>query len=263
MAAGRISPTLPYIKRDSVALLNGDYPSVEVADKAFDALRSTYAARYPLVLQTQGAKVTRAIDELKTQYRLIATPAMKVQAKTYPDNLGHQGSPGCFRCHDGAHFLVEKGRLTKEKIPSECSTCHTFPQIGPSASSFPLVDKPSKQSLATEFANLPLGSKPATHKDDLYVFNHKNAVSKLEPAGTTCAACHTRAYCVDCHNSGAVNVKHDNMLYNHASAITAAGGLQACAYCHQEATCALCHAKPVLGTGGLLPAAVNKVRLSP
>src|SRR5665811_998776 len=208
IGAGRISTTLPFIKRDSVALLNGNYPTLQAADTAIDGLRATYAAKYPLALTTQAKQVTAAIAELKVEYRLIATPAMKVQAKTYPDNLGHQDSPGCFRCHDGAHFLVVKGKVTNKKIPSECSTCHTFPQIGPSASS------------------LPLGSKPATHKNDLYVFDHKNAVSKLEPAGTTCAACHTRAYCVDCHNSGAVNVKHDNMLYNHASAITTAGGLQ-------------------------------------
>src|SRR6185436_10893597 len=135
------------------------------------------AAKYPLVLKTQDAQVTQSIDALKGVYRLIATPAMKVQAKTYPDNVGHQTSPGCFRCHDDAHYLVVKGRITNEKIPSTCATCHTFPQIAGTTASlagsakpvgFPLVDKP------VEF---PLGVRPADHKDNLYVFSHKTAAS--------------------------------------------------------------------------------------
>ena len=231
MADGRISPDLPFIKRDGVALLNGEYASLDVADTAIAGLRGTYAAKYPLILKSHSKKVDGAIDELKEVYRLIATPAMKVQAKTYPDNLGHQGSPGCFRCHDDAHFLVVKGKITNEKIPSACATCHTFPQVGDSASSF------------------PLGVKPPTHKDKLYVFNHKNAVKSIDPAGTTCSACHAKSYCLNCHKSGAVKVTHDTMLYSHADSIKAAGGTQSCNYCHLPVYCATCHKEPVLETG--------------
>jgi len=248
MAAGKISPTLPFIKRESVALLNGDYPTIAAADTAIDGLRQTYAAKYPLVLKKGEAQVTAAIDELKNQYRLIATPAMKVQAKTYADNLGHQSSPGCFRCHDGAHFLVVKGQVTNKTIPSACSTCHTFPQVSSSAPRYPLAEKPVSTSLASVIASIPLGAKPADHKDTLYVFNHKNAVKNVEPTGTSCAACHTRSYCENCHNSGAVKVKHDEMLYKHADSARAAGGTQSCAYCHQAVSCAQCHKGPVLGT---------------
>ena len=131
IAAGRISTNLPFIKRDGVALLNGDYPTTDAADKAIAGLRATYAAKYPLAIKNQEAQVTKAIDELKVVYRLIATPAMKVQAKTYPDNLGHQTSPGCFRCHDDAHYLVVKGKITNEKIPSACATCHRSRRSAP------------------------------------------------------------------------------------------------------------------------------------
>jgi nitrate/TMAO reductase-like tetraheme cytochrome c subunit len=246
--AGKISSALPFIKRDGVALLNGNYPSLEAADKAINGLRATYATRYPLVFKSQEAQVTRAIDELKVQYRLIATPAMKVQAKTYPDNLGHQRSLGCFRCHDGAHFLVEKGRVTNKTIPSECSTCHTFPQINESAPKFPLTAKPASSALASALANIPMGIKPANHTAKLWVFSHKNTATNVEPTGTSCAACHTPSYCENCHKSGAIKVKHDAMLYKHADAAAAAGGTQACAYCHQPATCAFCHKDPVLRT---------------
>jgi len=228
IAAGKISADLPFIKRDGVALLNGDYLSLAAADTAIDGLRATYAAKYPLVLKNLDAQVSGAIEELKTQYRLIATPAMKVQAKTYPDNLGHQSSSGCFRCHDGAHFLVVKGQVTNTTIPSTCATCHTFPQVGSSAASF------------------PLGAKPANHKDKLYVFSHKFATQSRTSVGTSCAACHAPTYCANCHNSGAIKVKHTEMLYKHPSAIIAAGGVTSCALCHQKVSCAQCHKGPVL-----------------
>ncbi|MBE3075615.1 MAG: hypothetical protein IMZ75_11850, partial [Actinobacteria bacterium] len=266
IADGRISPALPYIKRDSVALLNGNYPSTEAANKAIDGLRATYATKYPLVAKSQGKQVTAAIDELKTQYKLIATPAMKVQAKTYPDNLGHKTSPGCFRCHDGAHFLVVKGRVTNETIPSTCATCHTFPQIDASASSFPTGAKPVTFPLMAKPGGVPLGVKPADHKDKLYVFNHKNATRSLTSAGTSCSACHAPSYCLNCHKSGAVKVKHTQMLYKHADAIRAAGSTQACAYCHQKPFCALCHDSPVLPPAALQtgpPPPASKGRRAP
>jgi nitrate/TMAO reductase-like tetraheme cytochrome c subunit len=234
IAAGKIDPELPFVKRDAVALLNRDYPSLAAADTAIGGLRATYTTRYPLVAKNRGGQIDQTIEQLKTVYRLIATPEMKVQAKTYPDNLGHQTSPGCFRCHDGAHYKVAKGRITNQKIPSTCATCHTFPQVGASVSD---ISAPA------------LGARPADHKDQLYVFGHKNAVSKLDPAGTSCAACHQRSYCANCHNSGAVKVKHTAMLYNHATAITTAGGTGACAYCHQPVYCEGCHKDPVLESG--------------
>jgi len=179
----------------------------------------------------------------------VATPAMKVQAKTYPDNLGHQTSPGCFRCHDGGHYLVVKGKITSEKIPSECSTCHTFPQIGTNATKPSTVKKAASATQSSLLTDFPLGNRPAAHKDKLYTFNHKNATKSVNPTGTTCGACHTPTYCSNCHNSGAIKITHDNMLYNHAASIKAAGGVQACAYCHQPVTCAICHKdKPVLQT---------------
>ena len=235
IGSGLISTKLPFIKRDSVALLNGTYPTLAAADTAIDGLRTRLAAKYPLVVQTQAKKVTQAMDELKVQYRLIATPAMKVQAKTYPDNLGHQTSLGCFRCHDGAHYLVVKGKITNKTIPSECSTCHTFPQIGANASAF------------------PLGAKPDNHKDKLWVFSHKLATSSKTATGTTCAACHKPTYCENCHNSGAIKINHTAMLYNHAAAISTAG-TQACSYCHLPVYCAKCHKGPILDSNAPLPA---------
>jgi nitrate/TMAO reductase-like tetraheme cytochrome c subunit len=227
IATGRVSGAIPYIKRDAVAVLNGDYPSDAAADQAIDQLGQKILAANPKL--AAGGTVSTALADIKTTYRLLATPDMKVQAQTYPDNLGHRSAPGCFRCHDGAHFKVVKGKLTAESIPSTCSTCHTFPQIG------------------AKVASVMLGGSPTTHKDKLYVFSHKDLVNTTDPKGTQCGTCHSRTYCENCHNSGAIKVTHDGMLYNHAKAIDTSGA-SACAYCHQPVYCATCHTGPVLGT---------------
>jgi nitrate/TMAO reductase-like tetraheme cytochrome c subunit len=224
IAAGKISQSLPYIKREGVSRLDKSYTSEGEAEQAIDRIRGWYAAKYPLVWSARRRQVDRAVRELKAIYELVATPEMKAIAADYPNNLGHQSSPGCFRCHDGAHFEVgPKGRLLKKTIPWECTTCHTFPQVGTEVSGGALLDE------------------PASHRDRLWVFNHKNQASSLEAAAGG-------SFCTNCHNSGAAKVNHDEMLYRHPQAIAKAG-INACAFCHQEAFCARCHKKPVLESG--------------
>ncbi len=46
---------------------------------------------------------------------------MKVTWGTYPNNIGHQDFPGCFRCHDDAHKAAD-GSVDQQ----DCSTCHTI-----------------------------------------------------------------------------------------------------------------------------------------
>jgi hypothetical protein len=237
IAAGRISASLPYIKRDAAAVLSADYPSQEAADAAIEALGATLKGTASSA--GSSAQIAAAVDELKRIYRELATPAMKVQAATYPDNLGHETSAGCFRCHDGAHVRVVDGKATSETIPSSCATCHTFPQVGGS------------------ITGLLLGGEPASHQDRLYVFSHKDAAAavaslRTTTAGsttsqpqTTCLSCHERSYCDNCHQTGAITVSHDEMLYNHVASIRKSGSA-ACAYCHQPVYCATCHADPVL-----------------
>jgi nitrate/TMAO reductase-like tetraheme cytochrome c subunit len=227
LSTGAIDATLPYIKREGMRILWSGFPDTAAADAEADKLAGFYEQNYPEIAATKGAQINAAIDEIKVLYRLTATPEMKVTAATYPDHMGHTDSPGCFRCHDGGHFLVVDGIATKKSIPSTCDTCHTFPQIGPAV------------------ASLPLGEPPSTHDDELYVFNHKNVATSVDPGGQSCGECHARDYCVNCHSTGAVTVDHDTMATNHAQVIRDQGN-QACAYCHQPVYCARCHAEPVL-----------------
>lgn len=223
MAPGAIDPTLPYIKREGMQILWANYPNDAAADAAAEQLHGYYALNFPQVAQDKAAEIDEAITEIKTLYRLTATPEMKVTATTYPNNLGHLDFPGCFRCHDGAHYKVVNGAVTKEVIPSTCDTCHTFPQIG-------------------QVASIPLGKPPATHDDKLWVFDHKNVATNVDPGGQSCGNCHAKDYCVNCHSTGAVTIDHDQMATNHAAVIRAQGN-NACAYCHQPVFCASCHGK--------------------
>jgi nitrate/TMAO reductase-like tetraheme cytochrome c subunit len=227
LAAGRIDASLPWIKREGLRILWSSYPDETAADIEVDKLRSFYQLRYPDVAAAQGPEIDAAVARIKVLYRLTATPDMKVTAASYPDFLGHLDFPGCFRCHDGGHHLVKDGVVQKEVIPATCDACHTFPQIG------------------TAVASLPLGEPPATHDDALYVFNHRNVATSLDPGTQSCGECHARDYCLNCHKTGAVDVDHDEMLTNHAQSIREAGN-QSCAYCHQPVYCARCHAEKVL-----------------
>jgi nitrate/TMAO reductase-like tetraheme cytochrome c subunit len=235
LSTGAISPTLPYIKRDGLALINRSFETEEQANAAIDAFGVTYAAENPEVAANSPETVSTAVEELRRIYNDLATPAMRTVWDTYPDNLGHQRSPGCFRCHDGTHVKVINGKATDQVIPSTCSTCHTFPQVG------------------QNITGLQLGVPPESHSDKLYVFNHKDTVSSVNeafspnpPASANCATCHQKSYCENCHNSGAINVTHNEMLYNHAESVRKSS-ITACAYCHQPVYCATCHTDDVLG----------------
>ncbi len=230
ISAGRISTTLPRIKEQAVRRLSMAYASFEDADQSIAGLRYFYATNYPLVARDQGAQIEAAIASLQATYRLVATPEMNAFETTYPNNIGHQESPGCFRCHDGAHFKVVAGRLTTETIPSGCSTCHTFPQIGEYES------------------GVLIGRRPDTHNGQLWVFDHKLSVTSSDPTGQTCGACHTRTYCENCHATTAIMVSHDQMVFNHGSVIEKSGAA-ACATCHAPSYCAQCHAGPVMPLG--------------
>ena len=182
---GKISQSLPYIVREGVALLGKRYRSVGEADRAIEGIRGMYAAKYPLVLKSRGKEVNGAVDQLKQIYPLVADPAMNEISADYPNNLGHQSGPGCFRCHDGSHFEVgPDGRLLNKTIPWECTTCHTFPQVGKTVSNVSLLDP------------------PPDHQSKLWVFEHAHNPLALQPSANS-------SFCANCHSSGAQKVNHE------------------------------------------------------
>jgi hypothetical protein len=114
MSTGRISPTLPSIKKTAVELLTAEYDSTS---HALAAIAEGLTARYADDPDT--AAVRQAVAAVQRIYQTNFFPEMKVNWRAYPNNLGHTIFPGCYRCHDGKH-RSEDGRV----ISHECSSCH-------------------------------------------------------------------------------------------------------------------------------------------
>ena len=120
ISEGRISSDLPFIKKKAVEVLRADYPDRATAEqKITTQLEDFYRSSYPDVFRTKNALLSVAVAQVQAIYMRNVFPDMKVSWGTYPNNLGHQDFPGCFRCHDGSHSAAD-GR----SIPNDCDTCH-------------------------------------------------------------------------------------------------------------------------------------------
>jgi hypothetical protein len=122
LAAGRIDPSLPYMKRQAVELLAAPYESRDQAFQAIaDGIGAFYRESYPKVAQAKRDAIQAAAAEIQSIYRRNLFPRMKVRWDAYVDNVGHLNFPGCFRCHDGQH----KGS-DGETLERRCDTCHVI-----------------------------------------------------------------------------------------------------------------------------------------
>jgi NapC/NirT cytochrome c family, N-terminal region len=120
MSLGRISPELPYIRKKAVEVLKVDYPTREMAQQRItEELNNFYRTNYPDIYQTRRALVQQAGEEVAAIYLRNIFPDMRVTWGTHPNNLGHNDSPGCFRCHDGSHTSADGQTIT-----NDCSACH-------------------------------------------------------------------------------------------------------------------------------------------
>ncbi len=122
MQDGRIDKTLPYIKRESLRILqDGKYASKEEARAGIAAeVEKFYKTGYAEVATAKAAQIQAAGSALGDIYSWNVFPKMKVTWGTHTNNLGHsEEAPGCFRCHDKKHTTAEGGR-----IGANCKTCH-------------------------------------------------------------------------------------------------------------------------------------------
>jgi nitrate/TMAO reductase-like tetraheme cytochrome c subunit len=120
LASGTIAPSLPFIKKESLALLNAAYPSAEqAAEKIPAALSTFYLQNYPDAATQQGPAIQAAAAALVAIYQRNVFTDLKVTWGTYPNNLGHTDTQGCFRCHDESHLTADK-----KSISQDCSSCH-------------------------------------------------------------------------------------------------------------------------------------------
>jgi hypothetical protein len=128
LAAGHIPADLPWIKTAVVGALTArDHQSNDAA-RIRSAVRQFYETNHPAVAKQRAEEIDRAAGTAVAIYERTVFPESKVDWNTYPDNIGHRYSPGCFRCHDDRHVSKDGNRLSRS-----CSLCHTAPERGPVA----------------------------------------------------------------------------------------------------------------------------------
>lgn len=122
LAAGDLSPSLPFARKKGVEILKATYGTTADAVRQIpEAFERFYRETYPAVYSARKADVQRSAKALLALYERNVFPEMKIEWGTYPDHIGHTDFPGCFRCHDDSH-LASEGR----KIPQDCSACHSM-----------------------------------------------------------------------------------------------------------------------------------------
>ena len=159
--AGRLDPSLPYLKREAMRLLTAEYTTEQEALTAIgQGLPKFYAKEYPALAGAKSGAIRDAAETLQQVYAVNFFPEMKVSWRAYPNHLGHLASDGCFRCHDGLHRSAGGKVVTKD-----CNACHTIMAQGPPEA----------------LAGVPLHEQPFQHPVDVGM-----DVSELK-----CSECHT------------------------------------------------------------------------
>lgn len=116
----RIPVTVPFIKKKGLEVLKKEYASREAATASIATeLQAWYKANYPQFAAEKKADLDQAVRGIQEIYMRNIFPAMKLTWGSHPFNLGHEESPGCFRCHDGNHKSAD-GKV----ISQDCDSCH-------------------------------------------------------------------------------------------------------------------------------------------
>jgi hypothetical protein len=111
---------LPFAHREAVKALKARYPNEDAALAGMaGALRTFYRSEYQPIYMTRRQDVEKAVTETQAIYKRNVFPEMNVGFGTYPTNIGHIDSPGCFRCHDDNH-KTKDGKT----IAQDCDACH-------------------------------------------------------------------------------------------------------------------------------------------
>jgi nitrate/TMAO reductase-like tetraheme cytochrome c subunit len=167
MGLGLISASIPDIRLKAVEVLGADYSSDEAALQGIASLRDYYEVTYPEFYGERSELVDLAVNVLQDTYRQSVFRHQKSDWNTHPNNIGHEDSPGCFRCHDGKH-LNEQG----EAIRLECNLCHSIPVVAEAG------------ALVAEL-EISRGAEPQSHLNPNWISLHRQVFD------TTCANCHS------------------------------------------------------------------------
>ncbi|MGD8440296.1 MAG: NapC/NirT family cytochrome c [Holophagae bacterium] len=114
---------LPYFKRQAVDAVEADYPShSDGVRQVRDTLIAYYESEHPDTWSAEPELVRRGAESAAAVYGRTVFPAMETNWETHPNHIGHEQSPGCWRCHD-SEMATEDG---EHVIPMDCDNCHVF-----------------------------------------------------------------------------------------------------------------------------------------
>lgn len=168
LATKQIDPTIPNIKQKGTEVLASQYGgSLELAAQAIARVEQYYKQNFAEYYQQHTAAVQNAVAKLQEWYPKLHFPDQGLNWSTHPDNLGHKDWPGCFRCHDGKHFTLDR----KEAIRLECNICHSIPVVYKAGQSAPAI-------------SLERVEEPASHKTTTWLIEHRSRFD------ATCQQCH-------------------------------------------------------------------------
>ncbi len=121
LAQGALPRELPFDRREAVAAVS-ETPYADRA-AAFEAIATRLEGFYSSRGAVDAPLVRRAVTATQAIWAQNVFPSMNVTWGTYPNNIGHLDSPGCFRCHDDSHTAAD-GKV----ISQDCELCHTLPE---------------------------------------------------------------------------------------------------------------------------------------
>lgn len=166
MADGQIDPEIPFIHKKAVDVLSADYANHDEAMKAIAALEDDYRRSLTDYYSHNGQKIKDAVVAIQAIYDRTVFQDQKIDWTTYPNNLGHIESPGCFRCHDGKHLDAEN-----QAVRLECNVCHSIPVVASSDDFVTTIE-------------ISRGPEPDTHFNPNWIAMHNQAI------GPSCSNCH-------------------------------------------------------------------------
>ena len=119
ISVGQVPRTLPFARREVVAAVKTDAPTKEEALAAISRHLKTFYGTAEMAAKVAPAAVDQAIAAAQGLYAGNVFPQMNVTWGSYPNELGHVTSPGCFRCHD-----EEKTTPDGKTMGQDCESCH-------------------------------------------------------------------------------------------------------------------------------------------
>ncbi len=162
-----ISSAIPDIRSKAVELLSRSYDSDELALNAFAGLAGYYSTSYPDFYDENLDLIDNAIAALQDSYEQSVFREQSLDWTTHANNVGHQDSPGCLRCHDGEHLNTQG-----EAIRLECNLCHSIPVVVGPADIVALIE-------------ISRGPEPENHLNPNWIALHRDIFD------VSCSSCHS------------------------------------------------------------------------